>query len=129
MFDSNATKIGSRFKVNTNTKESASFPSLANLNNDQFVAVWQGDSNIFGQIFSSTEESSSTASSGASQDSSPASSSSKKSSFTISQKNFFIYLSAGIAGSGIIGAGSVGLLWLIIQKMKNRKKDDYQELP
>ncbi|NWG75036.1 MAG: T9SS type A sorting domain-containing protein [Rubrivivax sp.] len=57
IFDSRGAKQGNEFLVNTFTKNSQCFPSVAALNNGGFVVCWQSDGQdgsgygIFGQVF------------------------------------------------------------------------------
>jgi len=76
LFNENATKIGNEFQVHTNTTNDQKNPSVAFLQNGNFVVTWGGDDQagnltaVFGQIFhdnityppSSTSTSSSTSS-------------------------------------------------------------------
>jgi hypothetical protein len=61
-FDSNCTKIGNEFRVNTYTENYQEFPNISSLNNGGFVICWQsynqdGDGyGVFSQIFNENGE-------------------------------------------------------------------------
>ena len=55
LFEGNGNKIGSEFQVNSNTNGFQSYPSVASLDNENFIVAWEnnppGRKEISGQIF------------------------------------------------------------------------------
>ncbi len=52
-YDANADKVGLEFTVNTNTDGTQTVPSFATISDNNFIAVWQSNSDICGQLFDS----------------------------------------------------------------------------